>query len=464
MKFSIIILAAGSGTRMQSAIPKVLHTLAGIPMLERIVKTAQSTNPEQIIVVYGPQGDQLKEAMKNYPDLSWVEQKEQQGTGHAVKQVLPFLKPVDRVLIWYGDVPLMSANTLNNFLKSNINNSLSLITTSLSNPTGFGRVIRDSNNQIQKIVEEKDASMDEKTIKEIFTGFLSIPFAKLQNWLVRLEACNAQKEYYLTDIIEQAAKEKQNIQYVMPFANWEVQGINTLKQLEQLERVYQKEIAYKLMDNGVKIVDVNRFDFRGMPQELIIGKDTFIDVNVILEGKINIGKNVKIGPNTCIKDSIIADNVEIKSNCIIENAVIKSEIHNLTTVGPFSRIRPATILEAGTKIGNFVEIKNATIGENTKVNHLSYIGDALVGKYVNIGAGTITCNYDGKSKHSTIIGDKASIGANSALIAPIKIFENAILGAGTTLIKDAPPNQLTINKVTQVSLLSSKFKDDIENN
>jgi len=455
MDFSIVILAAGKGTRMQSTLPKVLHPIAGVPMLAHIVQTAQSLHPKEIIIVYGAEGKKIREAFNSqqYQTLTWVEQTEQKGTGHAVQQVLPIMQPCEKLLIWYGDVPLVSKNTLERFLQeTNSQNCLSLITVHLKNPKGLGRILRDEAGTVTGIIEEKDANEAQKKITEIWPGLCLVPTEKIKTWLARIDNNNAQKEYYLTDIVACAVKEKMPIKTIFAIKNWETQGVNDKAQLAFLEREYQLMLAYDLLLRGVSLIDPARLDIRNAT--LQCGQDLSIDINVILEGTLQFGNQVSIGANCIIKNTILGDNVTIHPHSIIEDAVIEDN----AIIGPFARLRPNAKIGKGVKIGNFVEIKNSIIGENSKINHLSYIGDAKVGKTVNIGAGTITCNYDGAQKHPTQIEDGASIGANSQLIAPVKIGVGATIGAGTTLIKDAPAYELTINPLQQIIVPNWKRK------
>ncbi len=445
MTLSIVILAAGQGKRMHSQLPKVLHKLAGKPLLEHVTQTALTLAPTQTpIVIYGHQGDILRHHLAHL-NVQWVEQTEQLGTGHALQQALPHLNKTDRILILYGDVPLISTATLKHFLQETPDNGVGLITTDLANPYGFGRIIRDAKQQITEIIEEKDANAAQREITEINSGIYLIPGALLTSWLPKLTNHNAQKEFYLTDIIKMALVENIAICATHPTQQEEILGVNNRLQLAELERFYQKKQAEKLLLQGVTLHDPSRFDLRG---ELIVGQDVVIDVNVIIEGRVIIGNQCSIGPNTILRNTILGDNIEIKANCVIDGAEISANC----VIGPFARIRPGTVLAAKAHVGNFVEIKNSDIGEGTKINHLSYIGDAEIGKRVNVGAGTITCNYDGVNKHRTHIGDDAFIGSNSNLVAPIVIGEGATVGAGSTLTRSAPSNQLTICRAQQRSV------------
>jgi bifunctional UDP-N-acetylglucosamine pyrophosphorylase/glucosamine-1-phosphate N-acetyltransferase len=424
-----VVLAAGQGTRMRSQLPKMLHTIAGKPILGHILQTVSQLNPKQTLVVYGHQGEQLKAAFAGQQEVIWVPQTEQRGTGHAALQVLPHLAEVEQVLIWYGDIPLMTEDTLTRLLALNTKEEVRLVSIELPNPAGLGRIVRNEKNEVVRIVEDKDASALEKQIKEVNTGFFLVPKKLLQKWLPKLQAENAQHEYYLTQLIDMAVSENIPIETVSPNAAWEVLGINNRTQLAELERIYQYENAKRLMEKGVTLRDPARFDQRG---EVNVGVDITIDVNVILEGTVTLGNNVTIGANVCIKDSIIDEGVRIQANSVIDSAKIAKNC----IVGPFARIRPGTVLEETSQVGNFVEVKNSKVGVRSKMNHLSYIGDAIIGSNVNIGAGTITCNYDGVKKHQTIIEDDVFIGSDSQLIAPLTVGKGATIGAGTTVVKD----------------------------
>jgi bifunctional UDP-N-acetylglucosamine pyrophosphorylase/glucosamine-1-phosphate N-acetyltransferase len=402
-------------------------------------------NHNAIKIVYGHGADLVRDALKDL-DASWIEQKQQLGTGHAVQQVCDQIADTDTVLILYGDVPLLKQTTVKQLIANVNNESLALLTVNLENPAGYGRIIRDDSGQVTKIVEEKDASANEKLIKEGNTGIMAVQGDKLKKWLNRLNNNNAQGEYYLTDVIEMAVADGITIVTNQPETADEVLGVNNRIQLSHLERVYQQEQACQLMEQGVTLIDPARFDLRGSIEKL--GIDIVCDVNVIIEGKNSIGSNVKIGANTYIKNSIINDNVEILSNCVIENAVIGRG----SRIGPFARLRPETLLAEDVHIGNFVEIKKSSVAASSKINHLSYIGDTTVGSKVNIGAGTITCNYDGVNKFRTIIEDGAFIGSDTQLVAPVTIGKNATIGAGSTITRDSPENQLTLSRVKQVSL------------
>lgn len=448
MTLSIIILAAGQGTRMYSDKPKVLHTLAGRPLLTHVYQTAMALSHREIHIVYGHGGERVPETLQDF-QASWVEQKEQLGTGHAVQQVFANLPDVDDVLILYGDVPLITAETLMVLIEAASDSGFSLLTTHLDNPGGYGRIIRDDNEKIIAIVEEKDATEEQRSIREINTGFMVVKGKSLKNWVNALKNENKQKEYYLTDIVELAVNDGIKVTPVFAESSIEVQGINTRSQLAEAERYYQLVQAHHLMHNGVGIIDPARFDLRG---ELEIGRDNEIDINVVIEGRVKLGNNVTVGANCYIKDTVIADNVHVLPNTMIDSAVIG----NGCRIGPFARIRPDTSLDENVHIGNFVELKKTDVGKGSKVNHLSYLGDSHVGSETNIGAGTITCNYDGANKHQTIIGDNVFVGSDVQLIAPVKVNNGATIAAGTTVTKDVAENELAISRAEQKSI--SKWK------
>ena len=440
MSLSVIILAAGKGTRMQSSQPKVLHPIACKPLLEHVYDTAKKLGADEIVIVYGHGGEQVLQTCEHF-DARWVEQKQQLGTGHAVQQALPVINVNNTVLVLYGDVPLTKLESLQRLLKNNAN-KIALLTVELTDPTGYGRIIRDINKKVIGIVEQKDASDEQKTITEVNTGILAAGGKTLKALLDKINNKNAQGEYYLTDIFALAAAEKIEINSSQPAAAYEVEGVNNRIQLATLERIYQRNVADALMAAGVTLADPARLDVRG---EVDIAQDVYIDVNVILQGQVKIGTGTVIGANTIIIDSVIGDNVSVKPNCIIEQA----RIDNHVVVGPFARVRPDTHLCEHSKIGNFVEIKKALIGAHSKVNHLSYIGDTEMGQHVNIGAGTITCNYDGANKYKTTIGNNVFIGSDTQLVAPVKIADNVTVGAGTTITRDVEKDALVISRVPQ---------------
>lgn len=442
MSLNVIILAAGEGKRMRSSLPKVLHPLAGRPMVEHVFSAAQALAPDRIHVVYGHRGEQLRERYANamWP-LNWVEQTERLGTGHAVQQVVPHLSSGDLVLVLYGDVPLVRPETLSRLLELATAQGMALVTAELPEPYGYGRILRDAGS-IKGIVEEKDATEAQRAIREINTGILAARADLLERHLARLDNGNAQREYYLTDVVGMAAKEGIAIASVAPKSEEEILGVNDRAQLARLERHHQRMQAERLMAQGVTLLDPARIDVRG---ELLTGTDVLIDVNAVFEGKVELGDNVSIGPNCVIRNARIEAGTKIAANCVIEDAGIGTNCR----IGPFARIRPETKVEEGAHIGNFVEIKKSAIGRGSKVNHLSYIGDAEIGSGVNIGAGTITCNYDGVNKHLTKIGDGAFIGSDTQLVAPVTVGAGATIGAGSTITRDAPPNELTLSRSPQ---------------
>ena len=444
-QLQVIILAAGKGTRMYSSKPKVLHELAGKVLVQHVVDSAKALNARSISLVYGHGGEQVKNKLDD-ETLIWCEQTEQLGTGHAVQQAVEAINDASNVLILYGDVPLLSKETLEKLLQAKDKQTLALLTANLDNPAGYGRIVRSSENKdnsnVEKIVEEKDASEAIKKITEVNSGVMVVNGDKLKQWLAKIGNNNVQGEYYLTDLIELAVKEGETVNTYIVEDNKEIEGINNKIQLANLEREYQKRQAVNLMTKGVTLRDPHRFDLRGVVET---GQDVSIDINVIIEGQCKIGNNVKIGANTVLKDMTIGDNVEILENCILEKSIVSSGC----LIGPFARLRPDTLLDENAKVGNFVEIKKSHIAKGSKVNHLSYIGDTEMGENVNIGAGTITCNYDGAYKHVTKIGDNAFIGSNTALVAPIEIGSGATIGAGSTLNKDAQADKLTFSRAAQ---------------
>jgi len=414
-------------------------------LLEHVYDMSRHLENNQIKIVYGHGADLVRDQLTHL-QADWIEQKQQLGTGHAVQQVAGQIGDKDIVLILYGDVPLLKLATVRTLLTHVSEKSLALLTVNLENPKGYGRIVRDHDGHIEKIVEEKDATNDQKLIKEVNTGIMAVRGDKLKTWLEQLKPNNAQGEYYLTDIIEMAVNEGIKITATQPECEDEVMGVNNREQLSHLERVYQKEQALSLMESGVTLRDPSRFDLRGKLE--LFGEDIEIDINVIFEGVNRIGKNIKIGANNRIINSIIGDNVQILDNCVIEDGVIGAG----SVIGPFARLRPLVTLANDVKIGNFVELKKSMIAEHSKVNHLSYIGDSTVGSHVNIGAGTITCNYDGANKYQTIIEDGAFIGSDTQLVAPVTVGKNATIGAGSTVTKDCPAEQLTLSRVKQFSV------------
>ena len=438
---NIVILAAGKGTRMYSRLPKVLHEIGGISMLERVIHTAQSLNPDSISVVIGHGKELVRQRIQ--ANVHWVEQDQQLGTGHAVKMALPNLADSGRTLILYGDVPLIDQQTLADLL-SIAGEDVALLTDVLDNPTGYGRIIRQQGNVVA-IVEEKDASAAEKAICETNTGIFVLPNRKLAQWLNALQNHNAQQEYYLTDVIARAQHDKIPVHPLQVRASWLAAGVNNKLQLAQLERILQQQQANALLQAGVTLRDPARFDLRG---QLKHGQDVIIDVNVVLEGNIELGDNVSIGANCVIKNATIGAGTVIQANSHLDNCVIGSNAQ----IGPFARLRPQAQIGNAVHIGNFVEVKNSTIGYGSKANHLTYLGDATIGEQTNIGAGTITCNYDGVNKYRTVIGNQVRIGSGNMLVAPITIGDRATTGAGSTLSRNCPPDKLTLARSRQTTL------------
>ncbi|MDX1559292.1 MAG: bifunctional UDP-N-acetylglucosamine diphosphorylase/glucosamine-1-phosphate N-acetyltransferase GlmU [Marinobacter sp.] len=437
----VVILAAGQGSRMKSALPKVLHPIAGRPMLHHVIETAKQLGAEKIHTVIGHGADKVREATDE-ASVNWVTQTEQLGTGHAVAQALPDLPDDARVLVLYGDVPLTRHETLDGLVGTLDGNTLGLLTVTMDNPQGYGRIVRNADGDVQSIVEQKDASPEQQQIREVNTGILAVSAKHLKNWLPTLSNSNAQGEYYLTDIIAMAVEQGMSVSVSQPENPYEVQGVNNRLQLAELERWYQRQQADRLMTEGATLADPARVDVRG---ELSIGNDLWIDVNVVFEGKVSLGSNVSIGPGCVIKDATIADGTEIKANSVIEGAVIGANAQ----IGPFARIRPGTELAANTKVGNFVETKKAIVGEGSKINHLSYVGDASLGRNVNVGAGTITCNYDGVNKYQTVLGDGVFVGSNTALVAPVTVAAEATIGAGSTITRDVADHELAVARGRQ---------------
>ena len=440
---NVVILAAGQGTRMKSVLPKVLHPLAGQPLVQHVINTSKKLKPKFINIVYG-HGGELVQQNVNDPDIDWVLQKEQLGTGHAVAQVSDQLQDDQLVLILYADVPLIHIDTLTELLKR-ATDGIALLTVHLENPQGYGRIVRDVSGLVKNITEEKDASDEIKKIHEVNTGILAVKASLLKGWLSQLDNSNSQNEYYLTDVIAMAVNDGFTVHTTQPDNEYEVMGVNNRIQLSELERYYQKQQAQNLMAEGIMLADPSRIDIRGT---LSHGQDVSIDINTVFEGNVTIGNNVSIGANCVIKDSKIADDVVILPMSILDNASVGKG----STVGPFARLRPGAVLSESTHIGNFVEIKKSFIGFGSKVNHLTYVGDTMIGKNVNIGAGTITCNYDGASKHQTIIEDNVFIGSATQLVAPVKIGKNSTIGAGSTITSDVMEGELAITRTKQKSI------------
>ena len=440
MSLDIVILAAGQGTRMRSALPKVLHPVAGDSMLGHVIHSARQLNPQSIHVVIGHGADIVRERLAA-DDLNFILQDKQLGTGHAVAQALPELT-AENVLILYGDVPLIEVETLQRLLKKVSAEQLGLLTVNLADPTGYGRIVRDEQQRVSAIIEHKDATEAQKAITEGNTGILAVPGKRLADWLGRLSNNNAQGEYYLTDVIAMAVNDGLVVATEQPLDAMEVQGANDRKQLAELERHYQQREARRLMSLGVTLSDPARFDVRG---DVSVGRDVLIDINVILEGRVVIEDDVVIGPNCVIKNSTLRKGSIIKANSHIDGAVLGED----SDVGPFARLRPGSVLDARAHVGNFVELKNAHLGEAAKVGHLTYLGDAEVGARTNIGAGTITCNYDGANKHRTVLGEDVFIGSNNSLVAPVDISSGATTAAGSTITQDVAEKQLAIGRARQ---------------
>ena len=454
MEPDIVILAAGQGTRMRSSLPKVLHCLAGRPLLCHVTRTARGLSNRPPAVVIGHGADRVKECLAE-EDIHWIIQEQQLGTGHAVQQALPVLQDQGVTLVLYGDVPLIREETLRELLDSAQKDCLSILTVKLQDPTGYGRIIRADNGLVEAIVEHKDATEAQRTISEVNTGIMAMPTALLRDWLSRLGNNNAQGEYYLTDIVAMAGSDGLPVETVIASSWMEVSGINNRAQLAQLERCFQEAAATRLMDAGISLRDPCRFDLRGT---LAHGTDIDIDVNVVIEGDVELGDRVKIGPGCVIRNSQLGDDVVIDANSIVEGARIEARC----TVGPFARLRPGADMREGAKAGNFVEIKKSVIGVGSKVSHLSYIGDSELGSAVNIGAGTITCNYDGKNKFKTEIGDGAFIGSNTALVAPVKVGAGATTAAGSVITTEVPDQALAVARGKQRNIEGWSERDASE--
>src|SRR5512135_3337027 len=438
---NIVILAAGKGTRMYSDKPKVLHALAGKPLVQHVLDCATSLQPQQVCVVYGHGGEAVPTAMNKYA-AKFVLQEPQLGTGHAVQQAMPHLADGSRTLILYGDVPLIQHSTLHQMLQAS--DGLVLLTVHLDNPTGYGRIVRNGEGDVQSIVEEKDATPEQRGICEVNTGILLAPTAKLRDWLSKLGNNNAQGEYYLTDIVGMAVREGIAVHTVQPAHHWEVEGINSKTQLAALERTWQQVQASRLLTQGVTLADPARIDVRG---KLTCGRDVEIDVGCIFEGEVELADRVKVGAYSIIRNAKVSDGTQIAQYSHIDDSEVGANCH----IGPYARLRPGSKLHDNAHVGNFVEIKNSEIGLGSKANHLSYIGDSTVGSRVNIGAGTITCNYDGANKHHTVIEDDAFIGSDVQLVAPVTIGKGATIGAGATILRDAPAGELTFTRKDQVT-------------
>jgi len=443
----ILILAAGKGTRMRSDLPKVLHRLAGKPLLGHVIDTAHRLGATQVCVIYGFGGDAVPQALAD-DKLTFVLQAEQKGTGHAVQQGLPVLSDTGVTLVLYGDVPLTRADTLQPLVGAAQAGKLGLLTVTLADPTGYGRIVR-VDGAVTRIVEHKDADDAERAIREVNTGILAVPSARLRAWIGRLDNNNVQGEYYLTDIIAMAVAEGIPVETHQPAHEWEVLGVNSKAQLAELERIHQGEIARTLLEAGVGLADPARLDVRG---SLACGRDVSIDVNCVFEGQVVLGDGVQVGANCVLRNVTVAAGTRIDAFTLIDDAVVGED----NKLGPFSRIRPGTTLARDVHVGNFVEIKNSRIDDGSKINHLSYVGDTTMGRKVNIGAGTITCNYDGANKHRTVIEDEVFVGSDTQLVAPVTVGRGATLGAGTTLTRDAPAGELTLSRARQLTIAGWK--------
>jgi bifunctional UDP-N-acetylglucosamine pyrophosphorylase/glucosamine-1-phosphate N-acetyltransferase len=448
MPVSVVILAAGQGKRMGSDLPKVLQPLAGRPLLAHVVATARRLEPAAIHIVHGHGAERVRASIAG-DDIRWVLQDEQKGTGHALMQAMPGVPDGHRVLVLYGDVPLIRAETLRDLVARAGPGALALLSARLPDPSGYGRVVRDTAGRVARIVEDRDANHKERAIPEVNTGVLAAPASRLRGWLAALGTDNAQREYYLTDCIGVAVRDGCTVEAVVAPAPAEVRGVNDKRELAEAEAAHRAGRAAELMRAGVTVVDPARLDVRG---EVACGRDVVIDVNVILEGTVKLGDRVKIGPNNFLRDCEIGDDTEIVANCYLEGLVAGAGC----SVGPFTRVRRGARLADGVHLGNFVEVKNSEIGAGSKANHLSYVGDTTVGAKVNVGAGTVTCNYDGASKHRTTIGDRAFIGSGTMLVAPVSVGEDATIGAGSTITKPAPAGKLTVERSRQVTVESWK--------
>ena len=460
MDLNVVILAAGKGTRMKSSLPKVLQPLAKKPMLAHVLETCFELAAHKIIVVYGHGGERVRgEITARFPDrnIHWVEQPQQLGTGHAVRQAMDQLETNTRTLVLYGDVPLISEATLSRFLNEVQPGECGIITVKREDPTGYGRVVRDHAGVVREIVEEKDAGKEIRKIEEINTGIMLADSIDLQQWLPTIDNRNAQGEYYLTDLVRIANQHEVPVIGCRVKDPIEVEGVNDKAQLAHLERRLQTALAQRLLVQGAILADPQRIDIRGQVQ---VGQDCYIDINAVFEGHNVLGDNVQIGPNCVIENCRIGANTIIKANCVLENAVIGTDCE----VGPYARMRPGTELAQRAKVGNFVETKNIFLGKGSKANHLTYLGDTQTGEKVNIGAGTITCNYDGANKHKTIIGDGAFIGSNSSLVAPVTIGAGATIGAGSTITKPAADNALTLTRAKQVTIEGWQRPKKLDNN
>ena len=447
MPINVVILAAGQGKRMNSALPKVLHRLAGKSLVRHVVDAARTLNPGRIVIVYGHGGEAVRESLVA-PDVNFARQEPQLGTGHAVMQALPLLvdpRADDLTLVLYGDVPLTRADSLQGLVAAAVGGKLAILTVDLADATGYGRIVRGAGGAILRIVEHKDASDAERGIREVNTGIMAVPTLRLAGWLKRLSNRNAQGEYYLTDIVAMAVADGVAVASAQPSAEWETLGVNSKVQLAELERTHQRNLAHTLLEQGVTLMDPARIDVRGL---LSVGRDVTIDVGCVFEGDVVLGNDIYVGPNCYLRD------VRVRAGTRIEafSHLVEAEVGAFCHIGPFARLRPGAQLDEHVHIGNFVEVKKSTIGAGSKANHLSYVGDSEIGKKVNIGAGTITCNYDGANKSKTIIGDGAFIGSDATLVAPVTIGAGAYIGAGSTITKEAPAGKLTLTRAKQTTL------------
>jgi bifunctional UDP-N-acetylglucosamine pyrophosphorylase/glucosamine-1-phosphate N-acetyltransferase len=443
MKLAVVVLAAGQGKRMHSSLPKVLHALAGRPLLAHVLDAARALDPAQIVVVHGHGGEEVRALLKGAA-LTWVEQAEQLGTGHALAQAMPRIEPDAQVVVLNGDVPLIRPETLKRLVHA-AEKGLAICTSDLTDATGYGRVVRDARKRVRRIVEHKDASAKQLRIREWYAGFLAAPAARLSSWLAKVKPANSQEEYYLTDVVGLAVKDRIDVATVKAEDPWEVAGVNSRHELALLERAYQNAQAKRLLEAGVALADLWRVDVRG---ELACGRDVAIDVNCVFEGRVQLGDRVRVGPNCVLRNVTVDADSEIHAFSLLEDAAVGKRCR----VGPYARLRPGAQLAEEVHIGNFVEVKASRIGAGSKANHLAYIGDAEVGARVNVGAGTITCNYDGAAKHRTVIEDDCFIGSDATLVAPLTIAKGSYIGAGSTISKSTPAGQLTVARAKQVSL------------
>jgi bifunctional UDP-N-acetylglucosamine pyrophosphorylase/glucosamine-1-phosphate N-acetyltransferase len=445
----VVVLAAGQGKRMYSDLPKVLHPLAGKPLLRHVLETASGLGAGGLCVVIGHGGDQVRARIGDAPGLQWALQAQQLGTGHAVMQALPHLSGAGAVLVLYGDVPLIAAATLRELVAAAGPNRLALLTQVVASPRGYGRIVRDASGRVTRIVEEKDATEAERSIREVNTGIMVVPRAKLEGWLKSLKNTNAQGEYYLTDLVAAAVADGVAVETRQPAQEYECLGVNSKVELAQLERHFQRREADRLLGMGVGLADPARIDVRGT---LECGRDVFIDVNCVFEGRVILGDGVSVGPQCVLREVEVGPGTEIKPFSILEETRVGANAR----IGPYARTRPGTVLSDEVHIGNFVEVKASSFGRGSKANHLAYVGDSTVGSAVNIGAGTITCNYDGANKHRTVIEDDCFIGSDATLVAPVRIAKGSYIGAGSTISKNTPAGQLTVARAKQVSIPSWK--------